>query len=351
MNIDYIYDDAGKKVKVVIKQTQEGDKVFTLPLAIDVYEGGKKTRHQVWVNEKSDTFSFSYNQKPDLVNVDGDKILLCQKKDNKTLDNYIYQYKKAGLYLDRREAIDFCAKNQDDPKALDLMKLALNDKFYELRIYSMQKLNLGKSKTKSECEAIILDLAKNDPRAIVRGNAMGLLRQYDKPEYKDIFIAHLYDSSYTIAGNALAGLAKRDPALAYENAKKMIRQPAKGDLMNELVVIMVKNNDESSFNVVNDYFASLPLGQAKFDLIKPLCDYVSHINNTEKVKAAIDEIVEFRNALPEQYGITPVINGFLKQVISSKEKQKETATGSAKDGLQEQIDYIQSKISAEKKGF
>ena len=80
--------------------------------------------------DKADTFTFAYTQKPDLVNVDGDKILLCEKKDNKTLDNFIYQYKYAGLYLDRREAIDYCAKHEDDPKALDLLKLALRDRFY-----------------------------------------------------------------------------------------------------------------------------------------------------------------------------------------------------------------------------
>jgi aminopeptidase N len=351
LDISYVYDEAGKNVKVIVKQTQEGDKTFMLPIAIDVYEGGKKTRHKVWINDKADTFSFAYNQKPDLVNVDGDKILLCQKKDNKTLDNYIYQYKNAGLYLDRREAIDYCSKNQDDPKALDLLKLALKDKFWELRIYTLNKLDLNKPKTKTECESIILDLVTNDPRAMVRGNAMDLLTRYDKPEYKDLFIKHLYDSSYTISGNSLKGLAKRDPALAYEHAKKMIKQPAKGDLMNELVVLMVKNNDEGSFNAVNDYFSSLPLGQAKFDMIKPMCNYISKLNNTEKVKATVDEIVKFRNALPEQYGITPVINGFLKEVINAKEKQKQNANDADGKSLQEQIDYIQSGISGEKKGF
>src|SRR5579862_4430607 len=129
LNIDYLYDDNAKNVKVIINQTQDSNNIFKLPIAIDVYNGAKKERHKVWVEDKTDTFTFSYNSKPDLVNVDGDKITLCEKKDNKTLDNFIYQYKYAGLYLDRREAIDFCAKNQDDPKAVELLKTAMKDKF------------------------------------------------------------------------------------------------------------------------------------------------------------------------------------------------------------------------------
>src|ERR1700733_1363285 len=99
--------------------------VLRIPLAIDVYNGPAKERHKVWIEDKTDTFTFAYNSHPDLVNVDGDKTLLCEKKDNKTLDNFIFQYKYAALYVDRREAIDYCSKHEDDPKAVDLMKAAL----------------------------------------------------------------------------------------------------------------------------------------------------------------------------------------------------------------------------------
>ena len=102
---------------VIIHQVQNTGKIFRIPLAIDVYESGEKTRHPVWLENESDSFYFTYNKQPDLINVDGDKIILCEKQDHKTLDNFIYQYKHAGLYLDRREAIEYCAEHQDDPQA------------------------------------------------------------------------------------------------------------------------------------------------------------------------------------------------------------------------------------------
>ncbi|OYW16839.1 MAG: peptidase M1, partial [Sphingobacteriales bacterium 12-47-4] len=121
VTIDYKYDDAAGKVMVILKQNQKSGKIFRLPLSVDIYNGNAKKRYTVWAENAVDTFSFSYTQHPDLVNVDADKVLLWQKKDNKSLDNFIHQYKYAGNYVDRREAILFAGKNQKDAKALELI--------------------------------------------------------------------------------------------------------------------------------------------------------------------------------------------------------------------------------------
>ena len=49
--------------------------------------------------------------------MDADKITLAEKKDDKTLAEYVHQYTYAGKYLDRREAIDFASKNTSDDAA------------------------------------------------------------------------------------------------------------------------------------------------------------------------------------------------------------------------------------------
>jgi aminopeptidase N len=125
LNIYKVYDHAAKTVKVIVEQKQEG-KVFRLPVAVDIYNGSKKVRHNVWLSNRTDTLTFSYAMHPDLVNVDADKMLLAEKKDNKTLENYVHQYTYAGNYLDRREAIDFAAESQD-PQAFELLKKAAHD--------------------------------------------------------------------------------------------------------------------------------------------------------------------------------------------------------------------------------
>ena len=84
----------------------------------------------MWVENAVDSFEFSSATKPELINFDGDKVLLCTKKENKNIDNYIHQYKHAGLYLDRREAVDFVSKKFDDAKSVYLKAKFIRDEAF-----------------------------------------------------------------------------------------------------------------------------------------------------------------------------------------------------------------------------
>lgn len=349
LSIDYVYDDNAKQVKVVVKQTQPGDKVFKLPMAIDVYNGAKKTRYRVTAENKSDTFTFNYTSRPDLVNVDGDKVLLADKRDNKTLDNYVHQYRYAGLYVDRREAIDFALKNQDNTKAVALLKDALGDKYYGLRALALSRLDLKKDAVKSELESSIYTIAKTDPKPTVRAAALSLLTNYDKPEYATLYAKAISDSSYSVAGAALEALAKTDPKKAVVEAKNLAAQPTKGRLMQAMVSTLIKSGDESVFEAVAKSYNRMPLSQDKFELTPAFVDLLGSISNTANLKSGVDMIVKFRDEIPEQYGVTPVINNMLKGLISKKETAK--AAAGNKNALQEQIDYVKAKIGEEKKGF
>ena len=348
LTIDYVFDENSKKVHVIVKQTQSGEKVFKLPIAIDVYNGSTKIREQVWVNNKIDTFTFNYNVKPDLINVDGDKILLAEKKDNKTLDNFIHQYKYAGTYLDRREAIDAASKKQDDPKALELMKIALKDKYHGLRNFTITRLDLKKENVKKEVEPILAELARSDVKSTVRANAIGLLANYDNPEYKAIFVKGVNDSSYTVAGNSLDALLKTDSTQAVKEAKRLGAKEAKGKLVESITKVMIKSGDESGFDIIAAAFDKMPVSQAKFNLVQPFCEFLVTVQNTKKFKEGIDMVVEFRNEV-EPFGVGPVVNNFLKGIITKKEIAKTSV--SEKTNIQEQIEYLKTKIGEEKKGF
>jgi Aminopeptidase N len=337
LSIDYVYDDNAKNVKVIVKQNQAG-KVFLLPIAVDIYHGGKKVRHNVWLGNKVDTLTFAYDKRPDLVNVDGDKILLADKKDNKTLDNFIHQYKYAGLYLDRREAIDFASRHQDDAKAVDLLMTALKDKYFGLRSYAIGKLDLRREDIRKKAEPVLAEMAQRDPKTTVRAAALGALGNFENPAYRQLFENGLKDSSYSVAGSSLEALFKLDSAAALAEAKRLAQQPARGRLLESMTTMLVKSGDEGGFDVVANAFDKMPISQAKFNLLQPFCEFLARVNDTEKVKRGVDMVVEFRDALAA-YGLTPYVNSLLKGVISRK-------TGSP-----EQAAYIQSKIDGDKKGF
>lgn len=349
LTIDYIYDDAAKTVQVVVNQTQQGQ-VFALPVAIDIYNGAKKERHNVWIDSKTDTFTFSYNSRPDLVNVDGDKILLAEKKDNKTLDNYIHQYKYAGLYMDRREAVEFAARNTDNSKAIELLKLALKDKYFGIRGLVLSRLDFKKEVVKTAFEAEVATIAKSDSKSTVRATAIGLLSNYDKPEYKTLIAKSVNDSSYTVAGMALEALSKLDSAAAFKEAVRLAKVPAKGKLSEAITVAMMKAANEEAFDVVAKNFEDMPLSMGKINMMQSFCNYLANIKSTEKVKTGINAMVKLRESIAP-YGYGPVVDNLLKGIVTKKEAAKSVAAD--KTALQDQIDYIKSKIGGgdKKSGF
>lgn len=345
LDIKYGYDAATKNASVIVTQTQAGDKIFKLPVAIDVYEGGQKTRHQVWVENKSDTFYFKSEEKPDLINFDGDKVLLCTKKENKTLDEYINQYKYAGNYLDRREAIDFAAKNQTDEKAIGLLNAALKDKYFKLRQYVIQKIDLKKKDVAALVEPSLADIAKKDEKTVVRADAIAKLSTYKNENYIPLFKAAVSDSSYSVSGNALSALFELDSAGAVSEAKKLSALPAKGSLSDAITDIMIASGDESYAEVIFSEFEKLGLTQKKFGLMQSIGSFVGKSKNLQLVKKGIDAIVKFRDAIPEAFKVQtdPFINGMLLKGLATQKKEA---------GLIEQADYILSQLpEADKKGF
>jgi len=332
-DISYQYDDSKKMALVVINQVQETGKIFRIPMAIDVYEGGIRSRHKVWLDHAGDSFYFPYNKRPDLINVDGDKIILCQKQDHKTLDNFIYQYKHAGRYLDRREAIEYCAQHQDDPAARALLIKALKDPYFELKNMTMNLIDYEKPGVKVAAEPFLLELASNDPDRTVQGNAIGQLGAYKKEEYKDLFLKKTADSSYSVAGNALAALSLLDEAQAYQVAKKLSKSPARGDLFFVMSTLFILEEDTATFEQIIEGFQKIPLGEQKVAEAPQLfAGLIAKTKNTDQVKRAVDVITQFSDDFPpgEKKEMNKLINSYLKQVADLKVSQ----------GLKEQADYI-----------
>jgi aminopeptidase N len=342
LDINYDYDAPGKISKVIIKQTQTG-KIFKLPIAIDVYQGSDKKRYNVWLEHKVDTFAFPAVLKPELINVDGDKILLCEKSDHKTLDNYIFQYKNAGLYLDRREAIDFASRSQtDDHKALDFLKTAMKDNYFGLRRYTLQKLNVMNDSVKKSIEPLLVDIAANDPKSVVRAAAIEALGKYKNVSYKPLFLKSLRDSSYSIAGKALVALAVIDTSAAVKEAEVLSAKHVKGALADATTNILFSYSNENNFDSLAARFDELPFGNQKFSVLQPFTNFLKRVNDKANFMKGVDMIVRFRDEIPEQYRpqTDPYLNGMILNGIASSKQSR---------GMTEQADYVKSKLPVKEK--
>jgi len=295
LDISYTYDDKAGKASVIVQQTQETGKIFILPIAIDVYTGDSKSRTKVWIQDKTDTFTFSYTKRPDLINVDADKILLCEKTDNKTAANFIYQMKYAPYYLDRMEALEYFSKN-DMPE----LALGLKDKYPGLRTYTIDQLVQSKHIKDDAVIKSIETIATTDPDKKTQAEALKFLAQLADLKYLTIFKQYVSDSSYSVAGASLEGLAILEPINAYPLAKQY-SSDAKGTLGEVVIAVIVEKGSPDDYDYISNYYDELPGAQDKLDMSDAYCTYLSKLTDIARIKKGIDAVISFGKTIPAQY--------------------------------------------------
>ena len=295
VSISYNYDEAAKKAYVYIKQTQTGDKIFRLPMAIDVYTGNDKKRYQVWMENKADTFEFSVATKPDLINVDADKVLLWEKTDNKTSENFVFQYQHAPNYLDRKEALDFFGK-----KNMKEISLGLKDKYAGLRRQALGVLGKSKLATDAAIIAAVENIANTEKDKKTKAAAISFLAATKDVKYQPLFAKFVNDSSYSVSGAALEGLSELEPAKSYDLAKKYSTD-AKGELGDVVSGILVANGTEADFDFIAQRYNEAPPSQEKLQMTDAFCDYLVKVKDAARVKKGIEFILKFRGFIPETY--------------------------------------------------
>ena len=338
LEISYTFNDVNKVASAIVRQTQTG-RIFKLPIAIDVYNGSDRTRQHVWLEHRTDTFSFAVNKKPDLINVDAEKILLAEKVDRKTLSEFVHQYKYAKNYVDRIEAVNFCIKNIAQPQAKLLIEEALSDPYYKLRIKVLQ--NIKARELSNSAVNKIIAIAKNDPYKLARVASIDALSTLNRNDLKDIFIKAVTDSSYSVAGAGLEALMEIDEASTLSLITEL-KKDAKGRLEEAIKTAQVLTKTDADFNTMTASFDSLSLFD-KFTGYKNYLIYLGRVSNSDNFKKGVDRIVEFRDIVAG-YSIEmkALINEQLLGVKAKKENLKQTSKEIK--ALEEQMNYIDKKV-------
>jgi aminopeptidase N len=341
LDISYDYNDATHTASVIVAQTQKGDKVFKLPINIDVWNGDAKTRHMVWAENKVDTFNFTVPSKPDNINVDADKILLAEKKDTKTPEAYAHQYFHAGNFLDRREAISFMydIDNAKSELGQKVLLAALSDTSFRIRAFAINAFTRLGSDAKVINKAV--EMAKKDPSRMVRAAAIDYLGMQRSEVFKDLFTSACYDSSYTVAGSALSALTDLDSATGAKIAAALSKQPSKGKLNAVLIENTIRFGDASSYDFIMSSFKAMGLTMEKIQMTTKIADFLGKSGNTVSIKEGVNAIVDFRESIPEAYKpqISPMINKGLISLAASLDKA----------GNKEAANFVTTKLPAPKK--
>ncbi len=194
VTLDYQWDAARKRQAVIVRQTQAGPP-FILPLTVDIYAAGRTQRYPATLRHAVDTLYFPAASKPDLVNVDADKTLVWQKKDNKPLTDYAYQYRYAPRYLDRREALLAAQAQLPAPLAQKTLVAGLTDKSPMLRSVAIEVLDLKNSALRKASAPVLAKLAEKDSSVQVRAAALTALGTFQDKRYAKLFTQALESKS------------------------------------------------------------------------------------------------------------------------------------------------------------
>ncbi len=341
LTINYKWDEVLKTETIYFNQTQK-DSVFILPMKIDVYANGKKQSNQYWMTNRTDSICYQLTSKPDLINVDADKILLVSKTDNKNMDQFAYQYKKAGLYVDRLEAMNAAIKNIKEPIAQQLLLVSLLDPYYELRIKAINAIKLDDPDLGKPAIQTVISLAKTDKNTLVRASAIESLASLNDKTYMPLFQEGIKNQSFAISGAALNGINGIDKNQAYTLSKALASSETKGDLAESIMKVYIANGNEIDFPFVQKAFSDMEV-QSKLENLANYLSMLMKIENTAYVKQGVDELKGLAVRY-KAYGIDKYMKVMLTNILNNKKTQLEKADAALKAELQNQIEYIQKNI-------
>lgn len=175
--INTLYDADKKQINISISQNQNLSKLalYKIPLFIDIYINDKVERKEIMIEQQNQTFSFACNQAPQLVNVDAEKTLVGEKLENKTLEQYIFQYNQAPLFMDRYEALNFIKMHKENNEARSVIIKALNDKNDFLRKLALNSFSDLNEEERKNNYTTVSNLALKDENSLVRAAAIKVL--------------------------------------------------------------------------------------------------------------------------------------------------------------------------------
>ncbi|WP_421942085.1 M1 family aminopeptidase [Pedobacter sp.] len=342
LSIDYGYE-AGKAT-IKVKQTQDTSvQTFSLPIKIDIYAGGQKIRKDILINSREQRFSFDVASKPELIDFDVDKILVGEINDNKTAEQYYFQYKNAPSYANRIEALQFIMQSKA-ASGQQILLAGLKDKSADLRALSIDGLNLADTQIKAAALPIILELAKTDKETEVRATAIAKLAETGDQAYKSLFAAGVKDRSYKVIGASLSALAKLAPQEGKAAINAMdpdTKDHIAGDVA-EIYINDAKDEHQSFFENV------MQTGDRSkvFDVVGAYFQYLGRNTNPAVTEKGVKNINDAIERLKLQAYLSKQLAAAYSKTAQGKAQQAAAVSGEAKANLNKQAEIFK-KASAD----
>ena len=322
IDVTYDYNTIQKKVTVNLQQLNVTE--FQFPLAIDIYEDGNKTRHNIFVNGNDASFTFPYTKQPTLIQVNADGVLLCEITENKVLSDYIFQLKNAENYAHRREALLEVAKKQEEKTAFNAVANAMSDPSYRIRMLALQKIDLINKFSKKYAIQKIMDIANTDEKTLVQATAIETLGKLTDPELKAIFAKGLESKSYSVVGKALVAMYYVDKQAAIAKSREL-PDAIRKILATPLTRIYIEEKDEKELPFIAKSVLSgmlLTGDDATKAIYQKAFTQISESNNAEAIQNLVDDMV-VKGTQYKSFNFDRVVINLMRRMVQDQ-KTKNT---------------------------
>lgn len=334
--VDYGYSNGKATIKV--KQTQDtAVQTFTLPVKIDIHVNGQKIRKEILINQREQDFAFDVAAKPALIDFDVDKIIVGEINDNKTADNYYYQYKNAPAYANRIEALQFIMQSKAK-SGQQVLLVGLKDISGDLRALSIDGLNLEDAEIKAAALPLLLQLAKSDKDTEVRSAAISKLAETGDQSYTALMNESVKDRSYKVIAAGVAGLSRLAPQQSL-TILNTLDQDTKDHISTSIAALYVADpkDDHQAF-----YSNIMTTGDRNkiFAVIGQYFQYLRANVNPAVTEKGVEDIKNAIGRLKLQSYLNKQLSGAYSATAQGKSQQASSASGVIKSNLNRQADIF-----------
>jgi aminopeptidase N len=220
LSLSYEYDSSTQQAILEVEQIQNPDyhkAIYQLPLKIDIYTGTEIISENIFINQRQQRFHFKVKNKPVLMNLDSDKVLVGTITDKKSIDELIYQFKNAPRFLDRYASLS-ALSTKDSDKVKQLQLEALDDEFW-LIIYQ----SINSSKVTDQNIGKLRELLYH-PHSQVRVGSVNKLKSAKDEALTPLLLEAFSknnEQSYTVISARLNALQELDEKAALKVAEQL----------------------------------------------------------------------------------------------------------------------------------
>ena len=339
LEVKYGYENGNATIDV--KQIQPASvQTYTLPLKVGIHVGGQRTIQQILITDREQKFSFPVSAKPDLVDLDVDKILVGEIKDNKDLANYIYQYTKAPSYANRIKAVQQATLKNKEPEAQQMLMSALQDKDDAIRALAIRGFNTKDEKVKAMVGPTLVMMAQKDQNSTVRATALGRLTSSGDKSYLPLMQSALKDRSYKVIGAATLGISTLDPA-STTSVINGLDEDTKEHIPQQLAQVYALSGDDQYNTYFMDVMKDADINKLA-SVVGIYSTYLSKNKNPKITQMGIQAIIfnMDRTTLTKYYGKQFV--QLFNATADAKLKAAESASGDEKENLTKQASFFKA---------